>query len=157
MANNNPQVGEIAPDFTLPDQNGDPIRLKDQLGKGALVLYFYPKDDSMGCTIEACTFRDSYTAFTDAGVQVIGVSKDSVESHQKFIKHHHLPFTLLSDGEGTVTKLYGAEMAFGLIRGRITFLIDRDGVIRHRISDVVNMPRHANEMLTLIREMEISR
>jgi len=91
------QVGDKAPDFTLPAQSGAPVRLQYRLGERVVVLYFYPKDDTRGCTAEACAFRDSYEVFTDAGAEVIGVSSDSVGKHAAFAGQHKLPFTLLSD------------------------------------------------------------
>ena len=94
------QAGDKAPDFTLPSQSGEPVRLSDRLGEHSVVLYFYPKDETRGCTAEACAFRDSYEVFADAGAEVIGVSSDSVDKHAGFADHHKLPFTLVS---GTCT------------------------------------------------------
>src|SRR5512143_3074557 len=96
------QVGDQAPDFTLPDQNNHPVHFGEVLGTNTIVLYFYPKDYSAGCTAEACAFRDSYEVFKEAGATVIGVSSDSVQSHQGFAQKHHLPFTLLSDEQNVV-------------------------------------------------------
>ena len=96
------QAGDKAPDFTLPSQSGEPVRLSDRLGERAVVLYFYPKDNTPGCTAEACAFRDSYEVFADAGADVIGVSSDSVARHAGFAGQHKLPFTLLSDQGGRV-------------------------------------------------------
>src|SRR5690242_21695896 len=93
------QAGDKAPDFTLPSQSGDPVRLHDRLGERVVVLYFYPKDNTPGCTAEACAFRDSHEVFTDAGAEVIGISSDSVARHTAFADRHQLPFTLLSDQE----------------------------------------------------------
>src|SRR5579859_6674973 len=103
------RVGDLAPDFTLPDQNGNRVHLSDVVAKNAVVLYFYPKDDSAGCTVEACTFRDSYEAFQQAGATVIGVSADSVKSHESFAQKLHLPFLLLSDHDRIVHQLYGVS------------------------------------------------
>src|SRR5690349_3402689 len=100
------QAGDPAPDFTLPSQSGEPVRLYDRLGERAVVLYFYPKDDTRGCTAEACAFRDSHEVFTDAGAEVIGVSSDSVDRHAAFAGRYQLPFTLLSDAQGQVRKLF---------------------------------------------------
>ena len=110
------QVGERAPDFTLPDQKGKDVRLSDLLGKKNIVLYFYPKDDTSGCTAEACSFRDSYEVFKDAGAEVLGVSSDTVDSHQRFAMKHRLPYILLSDAGGTLRKQYGVPATFGLLR-----------------------------------------
>ena len=110
---NGVQPGDKAPDFTLPAQGGAPVRLSDRLGERVVVLYFYPKDDTPGCTKEACAFRDSYEVFTDAGAEVIGISSDSVDSHAAFAGHHKLPFTLLSDEGGKVRKKYGVPSSLG--------------------------------------------
>src|SRR6201992_3736693 len=101
------QVGDKAPDFTLPAQTGAPVKLSDRLDQRVVVLYFYPKDETSGCTAEACAFRDSFEVFTDAGAEVIGVSSDSVDKHAAFAEHHSLPFTLLSDANGRGRKSYG--------------------------------------------------
>jgi peroxiredoxin Q/BCP len=143
-------VGSKAPDVALVNVDGKPVHLSDYIGKGPIVLYFYPKDNTTGCTMEACAFRDSYAAFTDAGVEVIGVSKDSPESHRDFAARQRLPFVLLTDKDGSATKTYGAETAFGLIRGRVTFVIDREGIIRHRFSDMMNAPQHVKEALAML-------
>src|SRR6266567_4261123 len=100
------QIGDMAPDFTLSDQKGAKVSLKDYVGKN-VVMYFYPKDNTPGCTAEACSFRDSYAVFKDQGAEVIGISSDSAEAHKKFAAQYHLPFTLLSDSDGEVRKLYG--------------------------------------------------
>src|SRR5512136_313612 len=118
------KVGDQAPDFRLPNQSGDMVNLKDFNGKKIVVLYFYPKDFSSGCTTEACAFRDSYEVFKEAGAEVIGVSSQSVDSHKRFALANMLPFTLLSDENGKVRELYGATSAFGLMAGRVTFVID---------------------------------
>jgi peroxiredoxin Q/BCP len=127
-------VGDVAPDFTLPSQSGTPVRLGDMIGGKALVLYFYPKDDTPGCTAEACSFRDGYEAFVEAGAEVVGVSSDSAESHKRFAARHALPFVLLSDEGGEVRKLYGVPSTLGLLPGRVTYVIDRDGIVRHVFS-----------------------
>src|ERR1700757_2658168 len=101
------QVGDRAPDFTLPSQSGEQVRLQDRLGERVVVLYFYPKDNTPGCTAEACAFRDSHETFTDAGAEVIGVSSDSADKHAAFAGQHKLPFTLLSDEDSQVRRRYG--------------------------------------------------
>src|SRR6204780_4829208 len=98
------QPGDSAPDFTLPAQTGEQVRLSDRLGQRVVVLYFYPKDETSGCTAEACAFRDSYEVFAEAGAEVIGVSSDSVDKHAAFADHHKLPFTLVSDEKGQLRK-----------------------------------------------------
>src|SRR3989338_7689460 len=114
-ANGKIKVGDTAPDFTLQNQEGKPVRLKDFLGKKNIVLYFYPKDETPGCTKEACAFRDSYEVFKEEGAEVIGISSDSADSHRRFASHHRLPFTLLSDEGGEVRKLYGVGSPLGLL------------------------------------------
>src|SRR5260370_7811275 len=122
--------GDIAPDFTLPDQSGNVVRLRDLLGHKTVVLYFYPKDETPGCVLEARAFRDSYEEFTAQGAEVVGVSSDSVKSHRRFIERHALPFRLLSDRDNTVRALYGVERTLGLLPGRVAYVIDRTGVVR---------------------------
>ena len=144
------EAGQKAPDFTLPDASGRPVRLADFRGKRAVVLYFYPKDDTPGCTAEACSFRDAYEDFQEAGAEVIGVSSDSQASHEQFAKRHHLPFTLLSDAKGDVRKKYGVPSTMGLMPGRVTFVIDKKGVVRHVFNSQLQATRHVKEALAAI-------
>jgi peroxiredoxin Q/BCP len=146
-----PRVGEPAPDFTLPRADGTPFRLSDAVRRRVVVLYFYPKDETMGCTAEACAFRDQYDVFTEAGAEVVGVSADSSASHQGFAAHHRLPFVLLSDGDGAVRSLYGVGKALGLLDGRMTFVIDTHGVVRHVFSSRLHPTRHVTEALATVR------
>ena len=118
-----------------------------------VVLYFYPKDNTRGCTAEACSFRDGYESFTDAGAEVIGISSDSVESHDKFAGRHELPFTLLSDRDRAVRKLYGAT-TLGVVPGRITFVIDRSGVVRHAFSSMTNIGGHVDAALAVVKDVQ---
>jgi peroxiredoxin Q/BCP len=143
--------GERAPDFTLPDAEGKPVRLADFSGR-PVVLYFYPKDDTPGCTKEACTFRDQYEDFRDAGAAVVGVSSDSSETHRKFAAKHRLPFTLLSDAAGKARKAYGVPATLGLLPGRVTFVIDADGVVRHVFNSQLDATRHVREALAALAE-----
>src|SRR5580698_1782758 len=108
-------VGDKAPDFTLTSQSGEQVRLQDRLGDRVVVLYFYPKDNTSGCTAEACAFRDSHEAFSDAGAEVIGVSSDSSDKHAGFASKHQLPFTLLADQGAKIRKAYGVPAVMGLI------------------------------------------
>ncbi|MEV6005560.1 peroxiredoxin [Streptomyces sp. NPDC051976] len=147
------QVGDKAPDFTLPDQSGKPVTLSGVLGERVVVLYFYPKDNTRGCTAEACSFRDSYESFTEAGAEVIGVSSDSVASHEKFSGRHELPFVLLSDPGRTVRKQYGAT-TMGVVPGRITFVIDKEGVIRHAFSSMTNIGGHIDDALAVVKQLQ---
>ena len=143
-------VGDKAPDFTLPSQSGEQVRLYDRIGERVVILYFYPKDETSGCTAEACAFRDSHEVFSDAGAEVIGVSSDSVDSHAAFADHHKLPFTLLSDEGGKVRKLYGVPSTLGFIPGRVTYVIDRDGTIRLVINSMLNIGGHVNDALDVV-------
>jgi thioredoxin-dependent peroxiredoxin len=140
------KVGDTAPDFTLPSQNGTSVSLKGFRGK-PVVLYFYPKDDTPGCTVESCAFRDRYEVFQSAGAEIIGISGDSPESHQKFAAKYQLPFTLLSDKGDKVRKLYGATTAFGLIPGRVTYVIDKNGVVQYVFDSMLNFKAHVEEAL----------
>ncbi|HLY30416.1 MAG TPA: peroxiredoxin [Ktedonobacterales bacterium] len=147
------QVGLPAPDFTLPNQEGKPITLSDFKGQ-IVVLYFYPKDNTAGCTAEACAFRDSYQVFKDAGAEVIGVSSDSSESHEQFAAQHHLPFILVSDEGGELRKRYGVPTTMGLWPGRVTYVIDRQGIIRHIFSSQINFEKHVTEALRILQELQ---
>lgn len=150
-------VGDKAPDFALPAADGSTVRLSDFRGERVIVLYFYPKDETPGCTAEACAFRDSYEVFTDAGADVIGISSDDAESHTKFIDHHQLPFTLVSDEDGSVRKSYGVKTLFGSVPGRVTFVIDRDGTVKHVFSSMSNIDGHVNDALKVVQELAESR
>jgi peroxiredoxin Q/BCP len=143
-------VGDVAPDFTLPDQSGTPVRLQDLIGRKTIVLYFYPKDETPGCTLEARAFRDSYDTFTAQGAEVVGVSADTVRAHRRFTQHYDLPFILLSDRDGAVRKLYGVEKTLGLLPGRVTYVIDRGGVVRHVYSSQLRATRHTREALAAL-------
>lgn len=133
--------GTPAPDFTLPDQSGNPVRLSDFRGK-TVVLYFYPKDNTPGCTRQACAFAAAYEAFRSRKAVVIGVSKDSTASHQRFAAKYDLPFVLLSDPERQAIEAYGVwqekkmcgKVSMGVVRS--TYVIDGDGVIRHALPKV---------------------
>jgi thioredoxin-dependent peroxiredoxin len=147
------QVGDWAPDFTLTNQSGARVSLGDFLGKTAIVLYFYPKDNTSVCTAEACAFRDSYEIFKTAGAEVIGVSSDSVESHRQFAQEHQLPFLLLSDEGGIIRKRYGVSTAFGL-PGRVTYVIDRRGIVRHIFFSQFTSEKHVTEALETLRTIK---
>lgn len=141
------KVGDQAPDFALPDQNGHIVRLADIKNKSNAVIFFYPKDETPGCTAESCSFRDNYAGFKAHNTQVIGISDDDAQSHDRFIKKHSLPFPLLSDVDGKVRKLYGVKNTFLIIPSRITFLIDRHGIVRHMVSGNLRIERHISETL----------
>jgi len=147
-------VGDKAPEFTLPRQDGTPVRLSELLQQGPAVVYFYPKDETPGCTAEACSFRDAYQDFQAAGAEVVGISSDSAEDHASFAAHHRLPFILASDRGGVVRDQFRVKKGlFGLLPGRVTFVIDRDGTVRHTFSSQVNMGKHVEEALRVIKSL----
>ena len=148
------KVGDEAPDFTLPSQMGDNVTLSEYFGKKNVVLYFYPKDETRGCTREACEFRDQYDVFTGLGAEVLGVSSDTLESHKSFATHHGLPFLLLSDEGGKVRKLYGVPSSMGIIPGRVTYIIDKKGVVRHIFNSQFQPEKHIEEALKVLKEIE---
>src|SRR4051794_10775942 len=124
-----PRIGERAPDFKLVGPDGKTVGLAELLGKGPIVLYFYPKDETSGCIVEACAFRDSYEEFVAAGAEVVGVSRDDQTSHARFVEKHRLPFLLLSDPTGEAHERYGVRRHLGgLLNDRVTFVIDRAGI-----------------------------
>lgn len=147
------KVGDPAPNFTLKSQKGKSVALNSFQGQKAVVLYFYPKDDTPGCTVESCTFRDSYQAFTDIGAEVIGISSDSIDDHQKFASKHNLPFTLLSDEGSQVRKTYGVPATLGLLPGRVTYVIDKTGTVRHVFNSQFNPKAHVEEALGVLKQL----
>jgi peroxiredoxin Q/BCP len=147
------KVGSVAPDFTLPSQSGEMVSLEDFLGHKPVVLFFYPKDDSPGCTQQVCAFRDDYEEFGKLDAEVIGISSDSVESHRSFAAKHRLPFTLVSDEGGKVRKLYGVPNTLGLFPGRVTYVIDRKGVVRHIFSSQVGIVQHVEDALEALKSI----
>ena len=146
-------VGDVAPDFTLPDQTGTPVQLRQLLGHSAIVLYFYPKDATPGCTIEARAFQSSHDGFREAGAEVIGISSDSVASHRRFATSEQLSFPLLSDRAGAVRALYGVEKTLGILPGRVTYVIDPAGIVRHVYSSQLRVTRHSTEALEAVRAL----
>ncbi|MDG6925715.1 MAG: peroxiredoxin [Nitrososphaerota archaeon] len=142
------KVGGRAPDFVLPSQSGEMVRLSDYLGKN-VVLYFYPKDFTAGCTAEAKAFRESYQEFYDSNTEVIGVSADSVETHERFVQRCGLPFKLLSDSAKEVREMYGASSFFGA--GRVTYVIDTRGTVRFVFNSLVRPTRHVREALAALK------
>lgn len=146
-------VGERAPDFTLQDQEGTETSSAALREQGCVVVYFYPKDDTPGCTAQACSFRDSFADFQEAGAQVLGISSDSVASHQAFSTKHNLPFRILADSQGQVRAAFGVPKTLGLLDGRVTFVIDRDNVIRHTFSSQLRARKHIAEALAVVRRL----
>jgi peroxiredoxin Q/BCP len=138
--------GDHLPVFELPDQNGNLYAIKEVIGRKKLVIYFYPKDDTPGCTKEACRFRDDFEVFTDLDALVIGVSGDSPESHLAFKEKYQLPFTLLSDEDDLVRMLFGVKGKFmDMIPGRVTFVVDREGIIQYTFESMSNAEQHVDE------------
>lgn len=147
------KVGNSVPDVSLQNQAGETVSLKSLLGDKIVVLYFYPKDDTPGCTKEACSFRDSYTVFQEAGAEVIGVSNDTPSSHQQFANKYQLPFLLLSDAANQARKAFGVPSTLGLLPGRVTYVIDTDGVVRHIFNSQLNFQGHIDESLKIVQSL----
>jgi peroxiredoxin Q/BCP len=150
------QIGNPAPDFELKDARGETFRLSDVKGSKNIVLYFYPKDDTRGCTAEACSFRDQYEVFREQGAEVVGVSSDDEASHQKFSDKYSLPFVLLSDQGGKVRKLYEVPKTLGLIPGRSTYVIDKEGIIRYRFNSQMKPLEHVQNALRVLQQLPVS-
>ena len=146
-------VGDRAPDFRLPALRGGEVALSDFRGKKNVVLFFYPRDASPGCTVEACTFRDAYEAFVEAGAEVIGISSDSVDSHASFAARHQLPMQLVSDSGGKVRSEYGVKSTLGMIPGRETFIIDKQGIVRHVFRSQLRVKNHVAESLAVLQTL----
>ena len=148
-------VGDALPDISLPNQNGEMIRLRSCVGASAVVLFFYPKDETLVCTREACQFRDRYEEFRSGGAEVIGISDDSPESHASFAARRHLPFLLLSDTGGQARKRFGTGSTAGLLPGRVTYVVDRQGIVRHIFRSQFRAGKHITEALKAL-ESEVS-
>jgi peroxiredoxin Q/BCP len=148
------KVGDKAPDFSLPSSTGMPVRLSQFLGTN-IVIFFYPMDESPVCSREAEAFRDRYQSFKGLNAEVIGISSQAVDSHKSFVKRHRLPFLLLSDSDNKVRKLYGVTSTLGVVPGRVTFVIDKKGVVKYAFSSQWQPGKHAKEALrALERENE---
>lgn len=146
--------GDQVPKFELPDQNGDAFDSKTLHGKKH-VIFFYPKDESPGCTKEACSFRDAYQDFQKAGAEVIGISSDEVRAHQSFISNHNLPYILLSDTEKKVRKQFGVPGSlFGLIPGRVTYVIDSKGIVQHIFNSQLNTQGHVKKAIEIVEQID---
>jgi thioredoxin-dependent peroxiredoxin len=144
--------GSKVPAFKLLDQDGKEFNIRDVLEKKKLVIYFYPKDDTPGCTKEACSFRDQFEVFTQADAMIIGISGQSVDSHKKFAEKYTLPFTLLSDTDNKVRKLFGVSS--GPIPGRVTFVVDKTGTVVYVFDSQMQATRHVDEALRILKEMK---
>lgn len=148
------KIGDRAPDFTATAHDGTVVRLADFRGKRGLVLFFYPKDNTAVCTQEACSFRDAYERFVEAGAQVVGVSSDSDDSHRAFAARHRLTFPLVCDASGELRKAYGASAFLGWMPGRVTFVIDRQGIIRLVYSAMLASDEHVQQALRVLQSLE---
>ncbi|SHG46722.1 peroxiredoxin Q/BCP [Flavobacterium fluvii] len=147
------QLGDKIPDFSAKDSNGNDFDSASIVGKKAVVIYFYPKDNTPGCTAQACSFRDQYEDFKDLGAEVIGISSDSITSHEKFVQQYKLPFILLSDNDKKIKKLFGVKPdLLGLIPGRVTYVADKNGIIQ-LIFDSMNATNHIPKALETIKKM----
>lgn len=133
---------------------GDNVTLSEFFGKKNIVLYFYPKDETRGCIKEACTFRDNYEQLTSLGAEVLGVSGQSVESHKSFATHYGLPFILLSDKDNKVRELYGVPSTMGIIPGRVTYIIDKKGIVKHIFSSQSQAQQHVEEAKKTLMEIK---
>jgi peroxiredoxin Q/BCP len=145
--------GQSAPAFAATAHDGERVSLEQFLGQSVVVLFFYPRDNTAICTKEACAFRDAFEDFTRAGAVVIGISSDSDATHQQFAGQHRLPFLLLSDGDGALRRAFGVSNTLGLVPKRVTFVIDKQGVVRHVFSALFSADRHVEEALRIVREL----
>ncbi len=148
------KIGDKIPNFTAKDLNGNNFDIQNYIGKKPLVIYFYPKDNTTGCTIQACSFRDQYQDFTDLGAEVIGISSDSVASHQKFSQEYKLPFVLLSDENQKIRNLFGVPKGLlGLVPGRVTYVVDKNGVVKMIFDNGLMVKKHISKALEAIKKI----
>ena len=147
------QEGDEIPEFSARDNNGNDFESSSIVGKKPVVFYFYPKDNTPGCTAQACSFRDQYEDFKDLGAEVVGISSDSIASHEKFVQQYQLPFILLSDNDKKIRKLFGVKPdLLGLIPGRVTYVVDKNGIIQF-VFDSMNATDHIPKALETIKKM----
>ena len=146
------KIGDLLPNFKAKDSNGNEFDSQNYIGKQALVIYFYPKDDTPGCTTQACSFRDNYQDFKDLGAEVMGISSDSPQSHIKFQSKYNLPFILLSDQDKKLRKLFGVENNLLFIPGRETFVADKNGIIV-LIFNSMSAKIHIDKALSILKRL----
>lgn len=147
--------GDTIPNFKLKNQNGEQVKISDYIGKKNLVLFFYPKDDTPGCTREACSFRDQYEDFLDTGAEVFGISGQSVESHKNFTEKHNLNYSILSDEGNKVRKMFGVQTnLFGLLAGRVTYVADKSGKVIYTFNSQMQVEKHVKEALKALKKSE---
>jgi peroxiredoxin Q/BCP len=144
------QTGDRVPDVTLKTHDGSSVALADFVGRRPVVIFFYPKDDTPICTKEACAFRDAYEQFTAAGAEVIGISGDTGVSHRAFAARHKLPFLLATDADGSLRRAFGVPKTLGLFPGRVTYVVDRDGIIRLIYSAQLASQDHVTRALAAV-------
>ncbi|MDB5262144.1 MAG: peroxiredoxin [Adhaeribacter sp.] len=147
------KIGDKAPDFTLPTASGETFSLSQALQQHHVVLYFYPKDETRGCTAQACSFRDQYDVFRENNAEVVGISSDSTQSHQQFSEKHQLPFTLLSDTKREIRKLYRVPRTMGIVPGRVTYLIDKQGIVRYAFNSQLKPLEHVAGTLEVLKTL----
>jgi peroxiredoxin Q/BCP len=148
------KIGDRFPEFNLTGSDGKKFESSRIIGHKAVVIYFYPKDETAGCTAQACAFRDSYQDFKDAGAEVIGISSDSAEAHNGFAQNHQLPFILLSDINGEFRKQIGVPGSMlGLLPGRVTYVLDKKGIVRYIFNSQLNINKHIKESLSVLKEI----
>lgn len=145
------KLGDRLPNFTAKESNGTIFNSQDFIGKQPLVIYFYPKDDTPGCTVQACSFRDHYQEFKDLGAEVIGISSDSMQSHIRFKSKFNLPFILLSDHDKKLRKLFGVANNFLILPGRETFVVDNNGIIQ-MIFNSMSAKIHITKALEILKK-----
>jgi peroxiredoxin Q/BCP len=143
-------VGNAAPDVSLSLHDGRTVRLADYRGERAVVVFFYPRDNTPVCTKEACAFRDAYERFVEAGCEVIGVSCNSAASHERFAERHRLPYPLATDADGSLQRAFGMKPVLGFLPGRTTFVIDRDGIVRMIFSAMFASNEHVEKALAAL-------
>jgi thioredoxin-dependent peroxiredoxin len=149
------EINDLVPDFSALDQFGNTFTLSSVLGKKNLVIYFYPKDDSPGCTKEACSFRDQFDVFNQAEASIIGISSQSVESHKMFAEKHRLNYTLLADEKNEIRKFFGVPTnLFGLLPGRVTYIINKEGKVVYIFSSQIQAEKHVEEALNILKNLK---
>lgn len=148
------EKGDRIPVFTLNDQHGEVFNIEEYLGKKNLIIYFYPKDDTPGCTKQACSFRDAFEDFKEIDAKVIGISSDNEKSHKQFAEKHNLPFTLLADTNKKVRKSFGVPTnLLGLLPGRVTYVFDKNGICQGVFNSQMNVEKHVSESMKILEEL----
>lgn len=148
------KIGDKAPEFSLQNQDGKTVSLSDYLGKKNVVLFFYPKDQTEGCTKEACRFRDDYEMITELGAEVIGINGDKTSSHKAFADKHNLPYHLVTDNGGQTRKAYGVGTMYLILPDRVSFVIDKEGIVRHIFKGNTDATQHVDEALKVLKTLQ---